>query len=218
MIKDAALNTDCCVLTQTARTLGYNHRNVLSAGPGRFLGPYELLSRIGAGGMSEVYRARDTRLGREVAIKICANQFSDRFEQEARAIAALNHPNICRLYDVGPNYLVMELIEGEVLHGPLPTPTAVNYACQIAAALETAHELGIIHRDLKPANIMASSSGVVSRGDTGEAACVGPLACVDRGRRNRSHFGRARIRTLSRSACRSPGAARVHSPTGGNFV
>ncbi len=124
--------------------------------------------------MGEVYRARDTRLGREVAIKLCADQFSDRFEQEARTIAALNHPNICRLYDVGPNYLVMELIVGEVLHGPLPVATAVNYACQISAALEAAHDLGIIHRDLKPANIMVSSSGVVKVLDFGLAKAAEP--------------------------------------------
>src|ERR1700675_4884786 len=95
------------------------------------LGPYEILSLVGAGGMGEVYRARDPRLGRDVAIKVSAQQFAERFEREARAVAALNHPNICTLYDVGPNYLVMEYIEGEALAGPLPLETALNYAHQI---------------------------------------------------------------------------------------
>src|SRR6476661_6471723 len=99
------------------------------------LGPYEILARIGEGGMGEVYRARDTRLGREVAIKVSAERFSERFEREARAIAALNHPNICHLYDVGPNYLVMELIEGSTLDekmaaGPIPVEEALVIARQ----------------------------------------------------------------------------------------
>src|ERR671927_249867 len=98
---------------------------------GSHLGPYEILAPIGAGGMGEVYRARDTRLGRDVAIKVSSEQFTERFEREARAIAALNHPNICHLYDVGPNYLVMELVEGDTLAGPLPFATAVDYARQI---------------------------------------------------------------------------------------
>jgi serine/threonine protein kinase len=85
---------------------------------GTRLGPYEILASLGAGGMGEVYRAHDTRLGREVAIKVAHEQFSERFEREARAVAALNHPNICQLYDVGPKYLVMELVEGETLQGP----------------------------------------------------------------------------------------------------
>jgi len=115
------------------------------------LGPYEILAPIGAGGMGEVYKARDTRLDREVAIKISKENFSYRFEREARSIAALNNPNICHLYDVGPNYLVMELIDGEALKGPLPVDAALKYAAQIADALDAAHERGIIHRDLKPA-------------------------------------------------------------------
>src|ERR1700692_4948758 len=94
---------------------------------GTRLGPYEILAPIGAGGMGEVYRARDTRLGRDVAIKVSKEQFSERFEREARAVAALNHPNICHLYDVGPNYLVMELVEGETLRGPLPLKKAIEY-------------------------------------------------------------------------------------------
>src|SRR5487761_1998747 len=136
---------------------------------GTLLGPYEVLSPIGAGGMGEVYKARDTRLGRDVAIKVSAEQFSERFEREARSIAALNHPNICHLYDVGPNYLVMELIDGEALKGPLPLDQALDYARQIADALEAAHERGIIHRDLKPANILITSGGVVKVLDFGLA-------------------------------------------------
>jgi Tol biopolymer transport system component/predicted Ser/Thr protein kinase len=124
------------------------------------LGPYEILSLLGAGGMGEVYRARDTRLGRDVAIKISADQFTERFEKEARAIAALNHPNICHLYDVGPDYLVMELIDGEPLKGPLPFDKALEYARQILDALDAAHSKGITHRDLKPANILVTKSGI----------------------------------------------------------
>src|SRR5579864_6912829 len=94
------------------------------------LGPYEILAPIGAGGMGEVYRARDPRLNRDVAIKISAAQFSERFEREAKAIAALNHPNICQIYDVGPNYLVMEFIEGESPQGPMPLDEALRIARQ----------------------------------------------------------------------------------------
>src|SRR5579884_3020056 len=107
---------------------------------GNLLGHYELVALIGRGGMGEVYRARDPRLHREVALKISAEQFSNRFEREARAIAALNHPNICHVYDVGPNYLVMELVKGHTLKGPLPLDTALNYARQIADAVAAAHE------------------------------------------------------------------------------
>jgi len=129
------------------------------------LGPYRIERKLGEGGMGEVYRAVDTRLGRAVAIKITHEQFSDRFEREARAISALNHPNICTLYDVGPNYLVMELVDGETIaarlkSGPFGVNTALLYASQILAALAEAHEKGIIHRDLKPGNIMIAKSGV----------------------------------------------------------
>jgi hypothetical protein len=132
---------------------------------GACLGPYRIESKLGEGGMGEVFRAVDIRLGRAVAIKTTREQFSSRFEREARAIASLNHPNICTLHDVGPDYLVMELVEGETLaarlkSGPLPPKTALLYASQIAAALVEAHSKSIVHRDLKPANIMLGKSGV----------------------------------------------------------
>src|ERR1700676_2141320 len=132
----------------------------MSAAPGTQLGPYEILGQIGAGGMGEVYKARDTRLDRIVAVKISKEQFSERFEQEARAVAALNHPHICQLYDVGPNYLVMEYVEGAALKGPMPIGKAVEYAGQILEALDAAHQKGITHRDLKPANILLTKQGI----------------------------------------------------------
>src|SRR4051812_29834628 len=127
----------------------------MSLTAGTRLGPYEIVEPIGAGGMGEVYRARDTRLGRIVVIKISKEQFSERFEREARAVAALNHPNICTLYDIGQDYLVMECIEGETLRerireGRLPIGEALEYGAQISDALADAHEHGVIHRDLKP--------------------------------------------------------------------
>jgi predicted Ser/Thr protein kinase len=127
---------------------------------GAKLGPYEILSPIGAGGMGEVYKARDTRLDRIVAVKISQEKFSERFEREARAVAALNHPHICTLYDVGPNYLVMEYIDGAPLKGPLLVEEGLQLAAQIAGALDAAHRKGIVHRDLKPANILLTKSGV----------------------------------------------------------
>jgi eukaryotic-like serine/threonine-protein kinase len=127
---------------------------------GERLGPYEILSAIGAGGMGEVYKARDTRLDRIVAIKISQAQFSERFENEARAVAALNHPHICQLYDVGPDYLVMEFVEGAPLKGPLPIEKAVEFAVQILDALDAAHQKGITHRDLKPDNILVTKKGI----------------------------------------------------------
>jgi eukaryotic-like serine/threonine-protein kinase len=132
---------------------------------GACLGPYRIESKLGEGGMGEVFRAVDTRLGRAVAIKTMREQFSARFEREARAISSVNHPHICALYDVGPNYLVMELVAGETIaarlkSGPFPMKTALLYGSQIAAALAEAHGKGIIHRDLKPRNIMIAKSGV----------------------------------------------------------
>jgi eukaryotic-like serine/threonine-protein kinase len=132
----------------------------MPAPPGTRLGPYEIVALLGSGGMGEVHRAIDTRLGRTVAIKLLYSAHTDRFEREARAIAALNHPNICTLYDVGPDYLVMEYIEGAPLKGPLPAEEAARLALEIAGALQAAHAAGIVHRDLKPANILITRSGV----------------------------------------------------------
>src|SRR5579863_6186602 len=132
----------------------------MSLSAGDKLGPYEIVAPIGSGGMGDVYKARDTRLDRMVAIKVSAAQFSERFEREARAVAALNHSNICTLHDVGPNYLVMEYIEGTPLKGPLPVDQTLKYAAQICDALDAAHKNGITHRDLKPANILVTKAGV----------------------------------------------------------
>lgn len=141
---------------------------------GTQLGPYSVLSRIGAGGMGEVWKARDTRLDRSVAIKVLPAEFAEnaqlrsRFEREAKAISQLNHPNICTLHDVGidndRSYLVMELLDGETLadrlaRGPLPFSEVVRYGAQIASALDRAHRAGIVHRDLKPGNVMITRSG-----------------------------------------------------------
>jgi hypothetical protein len=149
----------------------HNSRDkVMDISPGSQLGPYEIVSRIGAGGMGEVFKARDTRLDRSVAIKVlpaelAANaQLRLRLEREARAISQLNHPNICTLFDVGDGFLVMELLEGETLadritRGPLPVAQTLRLGMQIADALDKAHRAGIVHRDLKPANIMLTKSG-----------------------------------------------------------
>jgi len=141
---------------------------------GNKLGPYEILAPLGAGGMGEVYRARDTRLERTVAIKVLPSHLSadsihkQRFEREAKAISHLNHPHICVLYDVGHqdgiDYLVMECVEGETLakrleKGPLPLEQVLKYGAQIADALDKAHRAGIVHRDLKPGNIMLTATG-----------------------------------------------------------
>lgn len=132
----------------------------MSLASGTRVGPYEILSALGAGGMGEVWKARDTRLNRLVAIKSSHTSFSERFEREARAIAAVNHPHVCSLYDVGPDYLVMEYVDGELLRGPLPIGQALAVADQILDALEAAHQKGIVHRDLKPGNILVTKSGV----------------------------------------------------------
>src|ERR1700719_2042952 len=133
--------------------------------PGTQLGPYKIEGPLGAGGMGEVFRGVDTRLGRPVAVKTSREQFSARFDREARTISSLNHPNICTLYDVGPNYLVMELCEGETLaarlkRGKLSIQETLRYGAQIADALAAAHAKGITHRDLKPGNIMLTKAGV----------------------------------------------------------
>src|SRR5215470_1120019 len=146
----------------------------VSLQPGQSLGPYRIESFLAAGGMGEVYRATDTRLHRQVAIKLCAGRFSERFEREARVIASLNHPHICQIYDVGPNYLVMELVEGPTLadrirQGALTTDEALAIARQITEALEAAHEKGVVHRDLKPANVKVRPDGTVKILDFGLA-------------------------------------------------
>ena len=132
----------------------------MAASPGTRVGPYEILALLGSGGMGEVYKATDTRLGRTVAIKFLKGEYTDRLDREARAIAALNHPHICTIHDVGPDYLVMEYLEGAPLGSPVPLENAIRLALQIAAALEAAHAKGIIHRDLKPGNIFVTQAGV----------------------------------------------------------
>jgi Tol biopolymer transport system component/predicted Ser/Thr protein kinase len=142
------------------------------------LGPYEIIALVGKGGMGEVYRAHDPRLRRDVAIKISSQRFDERFEREARAIAALNHPNICHIYDVGPDYLVMELVEGPTLkerieEGAIPLDEALRIADQIAEALAAAHEKFITHRDLKPGNVKIKDDGTVKVLDFGLAKMGG---------------------------------------------
>jgi TolB-like protein/tRNA A-37 threonylcarbamoyl transferase component Bud32/Tfp pilus assembly protein PilF len=144
----------------------------MSLSAGERLGPYEILAPIGKGGMGEVWKARDTRLNRIVAVKRLKGQHSARFEQEARAIAALNHPHICQIFDIGPDYLVLEYIEGQPLKGPQALEEAVRLAGQIAEALDAAHRKGVVHRDLKPANIMVTSEGSVKLLDFGLAKHV----------------------------------------------
>src|SRR5271165_2687079 len=133
------------------------------------LGAYEIISQLGAGGTGEVWKARDTRLDRTVALKISKLEFSERFEREARAVAALNHPNICQLYDVGPDFLVMEFVEGAPLASVDSTRKLLDIAVQIADGLAAAHAAGIVHRDLKPDNIMITREGRVKILDFGLA-------------------------------------------------
>jgi TolB-like protein/Flp pilus assembly protein TadD len=164
---------------------------------GTRLGPYEIVAPLGAGGMGEVYRARDTRLGRDVAIKVLSAEFTEdpdrmhRFEQEARAVAALNHPNILALHDIGTHeglpFIVTELLEGESLRerlsgGAMPVRKAIEVGIQIAQGLAAAHEKGIVHRDLKPANVFVTKDGHVKILDFGIAKLVGPRKVEDLGR------------------------------------
>ena len=150
------------------------------------LGPYEIVSQLGAGGMGEVYRARDTRLNRDVAIKVLPGDVAAdservrRFQQEAQAVAALNHPHICQIYDVAPTYLVLEYIEGEPPRGPMAAGEVVRLAIQIASALEAAHRRGILHRDLKPANIIQDRSASAKILDFGLAKFIDGEADVTR--------------------------------------
>src|SRR5262249_1679948 len=162
---------------------------------GTKLGPYEILSPLGAGGMGEVYRAFDSRLGRDVAIKLLPGEYAAdpervrRFEQEAHASAALNHPNIVAIYDVGSRaeafFVVTELLEGETLRRriggrALPTRKAIEYSTQIAFGLAAAHEKGIVHRDLKPENIFITRDGRVKILDFGLAKLAPPVSPTDR--------------------------------------
>ena len=166
----------------------------MSLSPGRRLGPYEILSPIGAGGMGEVYKAKDTRLHRTVAVKVLPPEFSSdaerrsRFEREARAASALNHPNITTVYDIGEDegtrFIVMELIEGKTLRelvvdGPLSTEQILRLATQIAGGLAKAHQAGIAHRDLKPENLMVTEDGLVKILDFGLAKLMPPSDGVD---------------------------------------
>jgi TolB-like protein/Tfp pilus assembly protein PilF/predicted Ser/Thr protein kinase len=154
----------------------------LALTPGKRLGPYEIVALLGAGGMGEVYKARDTRLDRTVAIKVLPAPVADdsdrlsRFEHEARAIASLNHPHICQLYDIGPGYLVLEYIDGAPLRGPVAALEAIRQAIQIARALEAAHDRGILHRDLKPANVLITRDGTVKLLDFGLAKLLRPTS------------------------------------------
>jgi Tol biopolymer transport system component/predicted Ser/Thr protein kinase len=156
---------DSFLNTPAVEAFTIHHRQNLPLPPKTTIGPYEVLAAIGAGGMGEVYKARDTRLNRNVAIKIVHERFGLRFEREARAISSLNHPHVCTVYDVGPNYLVMELVEGETLAARLEKrrlalALVLRYGAEIADALAAAHAKGIIHRDLKPGNVMITKSGV----------------------------------------------------------
>jgi serine/threonine protein kinase len=150
----------------------------VSIGAGSRIGPYEVTSRLGAGGMGEVWKARDTRLHRDVAIKVLPETYAAdpdrvrRLEHEARAVAAVNHPNICQIHDVGPDYLVFEYVEGIPLTGPLPDADTHRLALQVASALEAAHKRGLLHRDLKPANVLVTRDGSAKLLDFGIAKLV----------------------------------------------
>jgi Tol biopolymer transport system component/predicted Ser/Thr protein kinase len=151
----------------------------MSFDPGTTLGPYEIVSPIGKGGMGEVYRARDRRLDRDVAIKVSTAEFSERFSREARSIAALNHSNVCHLYDVGPNYLVLEYVDGENLAGPMSFDEALPIVRQLIDGIEAAHEKNIIHRDLKTANIRITPDGTIKILDFGLAKAAEPESSGD---------------------------------------
>src|SRR5215469_10254595 len=148
--------------------------------PQQTIAHYRIVSKLGEGGMGAVYRATDSKLNRNVAIKILPSAFAEdaarmqRFEREAQVLASLNHPNIASIYSIEQGAIVMELVEGEDLKGPLPVDTAIAYARQIAAGLEAAHEKGIVHRDLKPANIKVSVDGTVKLLDFGLAKAAEP--------------------------------------------
>src|SRR5688572_14782621 len=170
------------LFTQSAGGSRLRANQKMTLDPGRCLGPYEIIAALGAGGMGEVYRAHDTRLSRDVAIKVLPRTFANnterlaRFRREARVLASLNHPNIAAIYGVEKSgdvdHLILELVEGEILAGPVPVDTVLDYARQIAEALETAHGKGIIHRDLKPTNVKVTPEGKVKLLDFGLAKAV----------------------------------------------
>ena len=178
---------------------------------GTLLGPYQILSPLGSGGMGEVYRAKDSRLGREVAIKVLPERFAQdkealgRFEREARALAAISHPNILTIYDFGVQeeltYVVMELLEGETLRsrierGPLSWNKAVEIALEVAEGLTTAHARGVIHRDLKPENIFITNDGWVKILDFGLARIDAPLSVEDQDKLSTKWVGETRPGTI----------------------
>ena len=187
----------------------------MALSPGDKLGPYEILAPIGKGGMGEVYRAKDTKLDRAVAIKVLPAAFAQdserlaRFEREAKVLASLNHPNIAQIYGVEDRALVMELVTGEPLKGPVSVETTLDYARQIAEALAAAHEKGITHRDLKPANIMVTPEGVIKVLDFGLAS----IAPADSPTGDAANSPTLTIETqagmiLGTAACMSPEQAR----------
>jgi len=145
--------------------------------PGARVGAFEVLGSLGAGGMGEVYRARDPRVGRDVAIKVSQERFSERFDREARAVAALNHPHICQLYDVGPDYMVMEYVEGRSIteyctEHDLTTEQRLELFTTVCAAVQYAHQHLVVHRDIKPGNILVTNEGVPKLVDFGIAKLV----------------------------------------------
>jgi len=187
---DSACEGDAELRAEVERLLNDGEESLLSPAsafltpelaPGDTVAHYRIQEKLGEGGMGVVYKASDSRLGRSVALKFVKTEFNSRSQREARAVASLNHPNICTLHDVGPNYLVMELVEGPTLaeriaKGPIPIPEALEIARQIAEALEAAHEKGIVHRDLKPANIKLTADGKVKVLDFGLAKALLPVA------------------------------------------
>jgi serine/threonine-protein kinase len=179
---DASLRKEVESLLAHETEDGSTFRGVVGDDAPRTIAHYRILGKLGEGGMGAVYRATDTKLGREVAIKVLPDAFAGdrdrlaRFTREAKVLASLNHPNIAAIYGVEDRALIMELVEGHDLSGPLPIATALNYARQMAEALDAAHEKGIVHRDLKPANIRINPTGVVKVLDFGLAAVPGRAA------------------------------------------
>src|SRR5215813_6246810 len=197
---------------------------------GETIAHYRITGKLGEGGMGEVYRAQDTKLKREVALKVLPEVFARdpgrmiRFQREAEVLASLNHPNIAHIYGVEDCALAMELVEGETLAGPLPIETALNYAKQIAEALEYAHERGVIHRDLKPANVKITTEGVVKLLDFGLAKAVSgareaqgrqAAAVINASATARSHQG---METQSPSATMSNSPTMLSGTIGGMIV